>query len=277
MHRRSFLRNTLLAAGAMTLYPACRQGSHKRKFGIILSTLKNEVLANPAGVMHQLAEAGYTYIEGLGRYGIPEEPLAAAMREAKLIPVATGESMPQWLQDPDRYIALATTYRMPYLVCYWPWTGDIERLSMEQVLQAAENLEQIGKLCHQHNLRFAWHNHDREFTALEENGRTPFDIIMEHTTSAYVKAELDVYWVAYAGKSPLDIMRQYQGRIGILHLKDMLDGTRERACPGEGMLDFASILALQEETKVDYLIVENEKNEKGVPCATSALHYLQQL
>ena len=263
------------ALAIILLFTACKE--KKPEYGIILSTLKNEVMTDPDSVMKQLSYAGYKYVEGLGRYDIPEDSLAKAIHKNGLIPVASGESIPQLIADPDKYIALALKYNMKYVVCYWPWLDGAQNITEEQTLEAARNLEMIGKKCYEKGLKFAWHNHAMEFTDLP-NGKTPFQIIMEHTTPDYVCAELDVYWVEYAGKSTIQTINDYKGRIGILHLKDMLkDETRERACPGMGGLDFISIIALKDDAGIEYLIIENEKNEAGIICAINAINYLKGL
>jgi len=268
-------KNIIEAFAIVLLFISCSE--KKQEYGIILSTLKNEVKNNPDRVMKQLANAGYKYIEGLGRYGIPEDSLAIAIHNNGLISVATGESMPQLIADPDKYIALALKYNMKYVVCYWPWLDGAQNITEEQTLEAAQNLEMIGKKCYEKGLKFAWHNHAMEFTDLP-NGKTPFQIIMGNTTPDYVCAELDVYWVEYAGKSTIQTINDYKGRIGILHLKDMLkDDSRERTCPGMGCLDFKSIITLKKDAGIEYLIIENEKNEAGIDCATKAIGYLKKL
>jgi len=249
----------------------------KPEYGIILSTLKKEVMADADTVMKQLAGAGYKYIEGAGRYGIPEEPLMKAIEKYGLTPVATGDSMPQFKEDTGKYINLALKYKMKYVVCYWPWLDGAEKITVDQTMEAAKNLEEIGTKCAEKGLKFAWHNHNKEFMELE-NGKTPFQIIMENTSPEHVCSELDVYWVQYAGKSIIQTMKDYKGRIGILHLKDMKTGEKqERTWPGNGIIDFRSILNRYKKDGVDYLIVENEVNEEGISCAVNGIKYLKSI
>ncbi len=279
MERRDFLKTATLATGSLALSSKVFAGGFSKKldYGIILSTLKKEVTEDPDGVMKQLAAAGYTYIEGLGRYGIPEETLAKAILGNGLIPIATGESMPQLMKEPEKFIELALKYKMKYVVCYWPWLDGAKNITVEQTTEAAKNLELIGKKCFDKGLKFAWHNHNMEFTELS-NGIIPFQIIMENTTPEYVKSELDVYWVQYAGKSIVQTIKDYKGRIGILHLKDLKAGElKERTWPGNGVIDFKSILKLKEKAGIDYLIIENEVNEEGISCAVNGINFLNKL
>ena len=73
-------------------------------------------------------------------------------------------------------------------------------------------------------------------------------------------------------------MKDYKCRIGILHLKDMKAGDqKERTWPGNGIIDFKSILKIKDKTGVDYLIVENEVNEEGISCAVNGINFLKNL
>ena len=44
------------------------------------------------------------------------------------------------------------------------------------------------------------------------------DIIKENTTK--LGFELDVHWIQRAGVNPVEFVKQYKGRISLLHLKD---------------------------------------------------------
>ena len=44
------------------------------------------------------------------------------------------------------------------------------------------------------------------------------DIIKNNTTK--LGFELDVHWIQRAGENPVEFMKQYTGRISLLHLKD---------------------------------------------------------
>lgn len=228
--------------------------------------------------LKKIAKAGYKYIEGAGRYKIPEQETLAAMKKYGLKSVATGDSMYPLSQDTDKYIDQVIAQSAKYLVCYWPWMDGAKNLTREQCLETAENLEKIGKKCHEKDIQFAWHNHNKEFMPLE-NDKTPFEIIMENTSREYVKAELDVYWVEYAGVSAVDIIEKYKGRIGILHLKDMIKNGDEmkNTAPGKGMLDFASIISKKEEAGIDYLIVEFAGDDLGVNDAVDGIQFLKKI
>lgn len=277
MKRRDFIYSTTLSlTGCLLSKSAFSRFINKNSnisLGIILSTLKNELKNDPENVFRQLAEIGYTFIEGVGRYGIPAETSMKYIRQYNLKAIASGDSIYKLLNQTDKYLELIQSNNMDYMVCYWPWLDGAKNLTRKQTLEAAENLNKIGKICYQNDIQFAWHNHDKEF--LEIEGETPFDLIMQNTNPEYVKSELDVYWVKKAGKNPVQVIEEYQNRIGMLHLKDMADDEeKSKTCPGSGIIDFEPFIEKQKETGIDYLIVEHEGNKQGVECAKTSYEYL---
>ncbi len=279
MKRRNFLQSiTIGAAGSLCFsMPACNNKSKNQEFGIILSSLKNEVHENPEEVFRQLAEAGYAYIESIGRYGIPAEHTIPHIKKYGLTPITTGDGISQLLDNTQHYLDIATKYNLPYIVCYYPWMHSADNLTFEQCLEAADNLNKIAGIVHDNGQKFAWHNHHKEFHPLTD-GTLPFDIIMENTNKDLVHLELDIFWVKHAGHDPLKVMEKYGERITILHLKDMRPGREmKNTAPGKGIIEFGPILAMKEQTAAEYLIVEFAGEELGVQQAIESIDYLNSL
>ena len=100
------------------------------------------------------------------------------------------------------------------------------------------------------------HNHDFEFTTVFGD-RTAFDILMQHTQKKNVVSQLDLYWVAYAGLDPVDVVEEYGKRIRLLHVKDLnpeLDNRIEIV--GRGSLDFPAIFDAAR--GIRYYVVEHD-------------------
>jgi sugar phosphate isomerase/epimerase len=72
-----------------------------------------------------------------------------------------------------------------------------------------------------------------------------------------MQLELDSGWAAYSGVDPVAYLKQYAGRVPLLHLKDL---TTERTFAeiGEGTLDIAEYYAAAEECGTRYFLVEND-------------------
>jgi sugar phosphate isomerase/epimerase len=266
------------AAGTIS-FPTIANNSkaNKEKFGIILSSLKEEVKANPEEVFRQLAEAGYKYIESIGRYDIPAGHTMPYIKKYGLVPITTGDSMAALLKNTTYYFDIASKYDLPYIVCYYPWMDSAENLTREQCLETAGNLNKIAKIAQENERKFAWHNHHKEFWPLA-NGTLPFDIVMENTDKELVNLELDIFWVKQAGHDPLTLMKKYGDRIKILHLKDMLPGEEKKnTAPGKGIIDFRSILKMKIETATEYSIVEFAGSDLTLNDALESIRYLEKI
>ena len=106
----------------------------------------------------------------------------------------------------------------------------------------------------------------------------PFHYLMAHTDENLVKCEMDIYWVAKGGAKPLDMLKQYAGRIPILHVKDMAAGeAQDFACPGSGIIDFPSIFAEAYRQGIKHYFVERDNVADGLACLQSSSEYLKNL
>ena len=131
------------------------------------------------------------------------------------------------------------------------------------VMNLAKNLEdtkkyismfnQITKELAEVGITFVFHNHEVEL--VDEAGTTALDYIMENCPD--LKLELDVGWVQFAGKSPVEYIKKYQDRLVLLHLKDIVKDAgvhnRDNCFPavGEGVLPLKEILEAAENCGLD--------------------------
>ena len=113
------------------------------------------------------------------------------------------------------------------------------------------------------DLRFGYHNHSHEWIPLGDplTAQRPIDLLFERLApEAWL--ELDTYWVAHAGASPVAWIENAAGRMPCIHLKDMLMSTPGRtqkmAEVGVGNLDWPNILPACKEAGVEWYIVEED-------------------
>lgn len=283
MKRRDFFQVGLLGAGAMLLPDMLAAKTHTpaqkiKELGIILGTVKDLWKADWQSTLSMLADAGYTLIEGGFPKDVAMKDARKALKKNKLRHIATGGSMYNLLQETDQIIDTAVETGVEYLVAYWPWLDSAENITADQAKECAENLNKLGLKAKEAGLKFAWHNHDKEFQRI--NDQYVYDYLMANTEPSLVGNEMDIYWVVKGGGDPLTFFDKYQGRFPLWHIKDM-DNTDEKArvCPGEGILDFASYLRQSEKAGAQYYIVENEAcpSEHQTECAQSSYTYLTSL
>ena len=105
-------------------------------------------------------------------------------------------------------------------------------------------------------LNFAYHNHAFEFDVHE--GGTIMDYLINDVPE--LDFILDTYWVVYGGHDPLEYIRTIgKERMTNVHLKDMRTAPKGDICPcGEGIMDFAPIVALCDELGIPNALVEQD-------------------
>ncbi len=152
--------------------------------------------------------------------------------------------------------------------------------SKESAMAFIERMEEKAKALAEHGIELYYHNHHIEFAKYD--GKYLLDLIRDHTE--YIGFEIDVHWVQRGGEDPLKVIKDYAGRIKLLHLKDYriaqiklpeykedddpaaasakwshaFLGTIQFAEVGEGNLDFSKIIPAGLEAGSKYFIVEQD-------------------
>jgi sugar phosphate isomerase/epimerase len=132
-----------------------------------------------------------------------------------------------------------------------------ERTSIAAYKKIAADLNKAGAICKKAGIQLCYHNHDFEFQELE--GQIPFDILANETDPGLVKFELDLFWVSKAGKDPIDLFKQYKGRVALWHVKDM-DNTPNKNFTevGSGVIDYARIFKHAKTAGMKHFFVEQD-------------------
>jgi sugar phosphate isomerase/epimerase len=134
--------------------------------------------------------------------------------------------------------------------------------------QLADTLNRVGEQVTKAGMTFCYHNHGFEFEPLPD-GRRPLDVLMAATKPELVKLELDVFWVSVTGADPVALLKQYAGRVPLIHLKDKAKGspveTQESKVPpttfmpvGSGAVDFPAVLNAAAAAGVEHYFVEQD-------------------
>ena len=145
-------------------------------------------------------------------------------------------------------------------------------------LQFAETANVIGERLHRAGLTFSYHNPSFEF--LRFGAKSGLELFFDATDARYVQAELDTYWIQHGGADPVLWIDKMQGRMPVVHLKDMVmlpadDGGRPvqaMAEVGEGNLNFAGILAACQRIGVEWYAVEQDICQRD-PFESLAISY----
>ncbi len=110
----------------------------------------------------------------------------------------------------------------------------------------------------------------------QKDGVIPYDFILEETDPELVKMELDLYWIAYADRDPLEYFRRYPGRFPLCHVKDMGED-RSITDVGKGQIDFIRIFTESETAGLKHYIVEHDNPEDPFASIQTSIAHLKSL
>ena len=198
----------------------------KGLIGIQMSTIKNKIAELGAyGTLKACAELGYHCVEisqipmtpenvagmkkACDEFGIKVAACTAALEP--MMPGMPGEFL---TTDFDKIVEDCKALNTDMLrIGMLPMTcmGSREK-ALDFVKRADEMAERLGE----HGIDLYYHNHHVEFVRYD--GQYLLDIIKENTKK--MGFELDIHWIHRGGENPVEFIRQYAGRIRLLHLKD---------------------------------------------------------
>ncbi|MFD0710383.1 sugar phosphate isomerase/epimerase family protein [Paenibacillus sp. GCM10027626] len=205
--------------------------------------------------LRKVKEIGYQAIQVSGIGPISHEDVKACADEFGLTICATHvsyESMQQELEEVVRQHQLWN--------CKYVGLGGIpnEYRTGGGYDAFAKEASEIGKRLQEYGLQFIYHNHHFEFQKFE--GVTGMERLLQHSDKAAFGFEIDTYWVQAGGANPVDWIYKVDGRMKVIHLKDMaiIDNKQVYAEIGEGNLDFSKIIQACRDTGVEWYIVEQD-------------------
>jgi sugar phosphate isomerase/epimerase len=125
------------------------------------------------------------------------------------------------------------------------------RSFISQIAGPARKIREAG-------LEFIYHNHKFEFQKFD--GITGMEILMNETDPDDFGLELDTYWIQAGGGNPVEWIKKVDGRMKVVHLKDMaiIEDQQVFAEIGQGNLNWPEIIKACRDTNVVYYCVEQD-------------------
>lgn len=263
MKRNEFIRLSggLALAGLVSRSALASIGENKgaklKNFGIQLWSVREDLEKDPKGVLKQLASYGYRQIESFEGskgmfWGMSHTDFKKYMDDLGTKIIASHCDI---TKDFEKKAAEAAEIGMKYLIC--PWKGP--QKSLDDFKKFADEFNQKGEICKKNNIRFAYHNHDYPFAAMD--GQFPQDVMMKNTDAGLVDFEMDMYWVVTGGQDIETWLKKYPNRFRLCHVKDRKKNVSEKdaSCDlGTGSINYPRILKTAKKYGVQYFIVEQE-------------------
>jgi sugar phosphate isomerase/epimerase len=270
--RREFVKTSAMFGAGILLAPslfACN--SSKEYIGLQLYTVRDHIQQNAAATLAKVAEIGYTSVEGTygdGKFNTlaPSEFKKLLKQNGLIMPschyrlgeekvngqTPVGTILSGWEKAVDDAAALD----QKYMVC--AYLSESERGSLDHYKKLADIFNKAGEACKKAGIQFCYHNHDFEF--VQQDGKYPYNVLLENSDKELVKMEMDLYWVTKAKQDPIALFDAHPGRFPLFHMKDM-DKTPEQNFTevGNGVIDFRKILDHASTAGMKYYFVEEDK------------------
>lgn len=222
-----------------------------------LYTLNAECEEDFYGTLEKVAKLGFTGVELAGYWGKEAEDLKTTLDNLGLTAISSHVSLVRMEEDLEAELAYLKTIGCKNIVV--PFLQEDQRGDYSKL---AKTLNKFGERSQQEGIALSYHNHDFELE--KNNGKSYLEMLFTETNPEYVKAELDVYWLTLAGEDPLEWMDRYNGRMPLIHLKDMTtDDEKTFAELGTGGVNIEAILKKSEEAKVQWWIVEQDRCKRS--------------
>ncbi len=270
--RRIFISSIIKSALVSFVMPTFAINEYRKmkiQPGIQLYTVRNELKNDFWGTLKLISEIGFKEIElyiddSLGLfYGFQPEYFFTRVHDLGLKVIGQhvlsgkvgNENIYSLTNGFESMVELLSKYKVPYLTHVWLHPG--ERKNMDDYRTIAELQNKCGEFCKNANVQLTYHNHDFEFIKME--GAFPYDVLINNTSSEFVKLEVDFYWMYAAGIDPLKYIKQYQDRVEQWHFKDMKEDRVGFTELGTGRIDFDAIMEYVEKSAVKHVFLDQDE------------------
>lgn len=300
MNRNEFLRTSALFGAGLGLLPnmACKQLATKKipKLGLGLFSIPKILENDLEGSIKMMSEIGIREFELYGPYPFTSEITKASW--AAVAPKLGFSASGFYNHSPEEFKALLQQYQITapsmhtdlytlesnmvelakaahimgsqYVVL--PSIPEIERPDLDGYRKMAERFNEIGRQAKEEGIKFAYHNHG--YGLIPEDGVIPLEIILNGTDSETVFFEMDLFWTTAGKANPVELLKRYEGRYKMLHVKDMKEITYFKGKgstsdewmelfpllvpSGQGAIPLQEILGVALETGVEHYFIEQD-------------------
>lgn len=271
------------------------------KIGLQLYSVREDMEKDMEGTIKKVAEMGYDCVEFAGYFGHTAEEVKAMCEKYGVEPVSVHQRYDVFIDDPENSVKYLKDLGVKY--CAIPWIGpEVWESNYDGII---DDIKKVGALLKDNGIQLMYHNHDFELR-IEHNGKLVLDALYEDVSKDILKPQLDLCWVHYAGQDPIAYVKKYGDVEEVLHLKDFdcknlaagpvyalidskgndsgnrrdKDGDGFEFRPiGYGRQDVKAILKTAEDTKIQYVIVEQDAHPQrpALEDAKMSIDYIKSL
>lgn len=242
------------------------------KLGLQLYSIKDAAKEDFLGVLEKVANMGYEGAQFAGFFDHMATEVKAKMDEVGIKAAGAHIQIEEVQDNLDALLSYHDTIDNRLLIC--PYLPENMRTTEDDYKRTAELFNNVGEKLAKAGFSFGYHNHAFEFDMF--NGKSGFELLYENTDPLLVKMELDCFWAAHAGFSPVGIIEKYADRCVSLHIKDLklMNGNPVSTEIGTGTLDIPQLIQAGKDGQVDWFIVEQE-DFTGDPLVSAAKNAIE--
>lgn len=239
-----------------------QQSAQLPKISVQLWSVKNDVKNDFEGTLRKIANMGFKGVEFAGEYGpYQNNPLGLKKFLTSLGLEASGAHVQMKLLRGEKLaqtIDFLTKLETKLVII----PIDVRAWQPEGIQSLADELTELTPKLAQHGLTLGYHNHAKEFNDFQQ--QTFWDYLAQHTPQAMF-LQMDVGWVNFAGKDPIEYVKRYPNRTLATHIKIRTQGsTGINTIIGQDNFDWAELV----KTDIKYgatrwLVIEQEEYPQG--------------
>jgi len=217
----------------------------KPKLSVQLWSVKDALTDDFKGTISALAKMGFEGVELAGNFGeFNDDPKGESLSDKNI----------------DETLEFYSLAGVPMLLIPY----DARAGKAESIEQTIADLNRLTHKVEAAGIRFGYHNHDFEFGDYKQ--ATYWDAIATSTSESFVM-QLDVGWVHFMGKDPVEYVRKYPNRTLSTHYKATLRPNVKDKLPiiGKDSIDWVKLLAANIEVGgTQWIVLEQEEYPDGL-------------
>lgn len=239
----------ILMSVILAFSPVCfsqsieNEKSEKRtppKISVQLWSVKDDVKADFAGTLKQLAAMGFSGVEFANEFGeFADEPKRIKTILDSLGLEGSGAHLSFEQLNENNFAETVKFYQiLDVEILIVPW--DERAWHPEGIKEVVTLLNELAKKLAPFGMKIGFHNHQHEFT--DYQGATYWDYLANNTANEVILQQ-DVGWTTFAGKDPIDYVKRYPQRTLTTHYKALYPKGTQGKLPiiGQDTIDWLTL------------------------------------
>jgi sugar phosphate isomerase/epimerase len=255
----------------------------KKKIGLQLFSLRDDMAKDPEGTLRQTAGMGYSFIETYGYrdgkfFGKSPKEFSDFVSSLGMKMTSSHTGFDVYANDtPAAWDAVKknmedTKAAGSKWIVQAGYPG-ARYTKLDEVKKLADTFNRVGELAKTFGLKFAYHNHREEFRAVEN--QIPYQLYLERTEKSLMAFQMDIGHVANEMADYRMYLKLYPGRFGCIHIRDTDVITKVATEMGRGHVALEDVFNLFANAGVeDYYVEQEEYNYTPLESVKMCYDYL---